>query len=144
MLRIEASRVQKAGDAAAASHLLAAPFSLRFESPSSDYTSRFGALIKNCVVTAGTNLGGRVRRVLKFQRADFRKCQGHRRRDSPMGWTPAWRTIPAISEAAGCVARVILMFYSCGAYYGSQKARSKSLLAGIFNPIPTSFTPPTA
>lgn len=46
---------------------------------------------------------------------------------------------PTISKAAGNVAHVILMFYSCKSYYGIQKPRSKSALAEIFNIIPTSL-----
>lgn len=115
-----------------------------FDYPSSDYASLSGALIKKIVSslrvrTLTTGFG-----ASQISECGFRKCQGHCDRDSQMGSTPAWRTIPAISEAAGCVAHVILMFYSCRSYSGSQKARSKSLLAEIFNPIPTSFTPPTA
>lgn len=82
--------------------------------------------------------------VSQISKCGFCKCQGHRDRDSQTGSTAVWGTIPTILEAAGCVAHVILMFYSCRAYYGSQKSRSESLLAEIFNPIPTCFTPPTA
>lgn len=49
-----------------------------------------------------------------------------------------WRTILSISKAAGNVAHVILLFYSYKSYYGIQKLRSKSALAGTFYIIPTS------
>lgn len=38
-----------------------------FDYPSSDYTSGFGALIKNCVVTAGKNRDERARRGSNFR-----------------------------------------------------------------------------
>ena len=40
----------------------------------------------------------------------------------------------------GCrLHHVILMFYSCKSNYGSQRARSKSAMAEIFNTKPTSL-----